>query len=114
MVVKHKASLFTCKELITEIERVLQYKHLKKYKINVRQSLTTVKEIGSYHELIYPIKNYVPQDKDDSYVIALALQTNSGYVTSGDSHILSAKEALEKRYTKLKIITKAEFEERFT
>jgi hypothetical protein len=41
------------------------------------------------------------------------LQTNSGFVTSGDKNILDEKENLEKKYSKLKILTKAEFESRF-
>lgn len=62
--------------------------------------------------LSYPIKNYIPDDENDNYIIALALQINSGFITSGDSHILLQKLTLEQKHTKLKIITKAEFEER--
>lgn len=45
--------------------------------------------------------------------IALALQTSSGFITSGDSDILSEKGNLEKKYKKLKILTKSEFEGMF-
>lgn len=62
---------------------------------------------------MYPVKNYIPNDPEDNYVIALALQTGSGYVTSGDKHILEEKKRLEKKFTKLKIITKVEFETMF-
>lgn len=55
----------------------------------------------------------MPTDPDDDFIIALALQTNSGFVTSGDDDILSQKEVLEKRFSKLKIITKTEFEKMF-
>ena len=64
--------------------------------------------------LAYPIKRYIPQDENDDYLIALALQTSSGYITSGDDDILSEKNNLERRFKKLKILTKAEFEQLFT
>jgi predicted nucleic acid-binding protein len=65
-------------------------------------------------KLDYPIKRYIPKDQNDDYLIALALQTNSGFITSGDSDILSEKANLEKRFKKLKILTKAQFEEMFS
>jgi len=46
-------------------------------------------------------------------LIALALQTASGFITSGDSDILSEKINLERKFKKLKILTKAEFEGMF-
>jgi len=55
-----------------------------------------IKMAAIRHELTYPIRSYIPGDKDDNYIVALALQTNSGFITSGDSHILSQKEKLEK------------------
>ena len=73
-----------------------------------------VKTATTYYELSYPIKRYIPEDKADDYLIALALQTSSGFVTTGDNHILLEKEILEKKYKKLKILTMAEFEEMFT
>jgi predicted nucleic acid-binding protein len=63
--------------------------------------------------LTYPIRRYIPQDENDDYLIALALQTSSGYITSGDDDILSEKKNLERKYKKLKILTKAEFEQMF-
>ena len=64
-------------------------------------------------ELTYPIKNYIPGDEKDNYIVALALQTNSGFISSGDKHILSQKENLETRFKKLRILTKAEFQKMF-
>jgi predicted nucleic acid-binding protein len=64
--------------------------------------------------LTYPIKRYIPKDQDDDYLVALALQTNSGFITSGDSDILLEKANLERKFKKLKILTKAEFEEKFS
>lgn len=45
-----------------------------------------------------------------NYLIALALQTGSGYIASGDKHILLQKEKLEKKYRSLNIITPTAFE----
>ena len=64
--------------------------------------------------LTYHIKRYIPKDQDDDYLVALALQTNSGFITSGDSDILLEKANLERKFKKLKILTKAEFEEKFS
>jgi predicted nucleic acid-binding protein len=91
----------------------LHYDHIKKYRINVQKSIKLLKEITTHFSITYPINNYIPDDEKDNYVIALALQTNSGFVTSGDHHILSQKENLVARYKKLKIINKSQFEHKF-
>lgn len=106
-------AVFSCQELLTEIERVLSYKHLRKYKPDVGYALKLVKLLTVTHVLNRPIKRYIPTDADDDYIIALALQTNAGFVTSGDGDILDAKETLERKFRKLRILTKAEFEGRF-
>lgn len=77
------------------------------------EAVKFVKKAGVHFELTYPIKTYIPGDTDDNYIIALALQTNSGYITSGDKHILSEKLNLERKYKKLRIFTKAQFEKMF-
>lgn len=110
---ENKLEIFYCDELITEFERVLNYKHLKKYKINSKEAVNIIKAICVYRELQHPIKKYLTTDADDNYIIALALQTNSGFVTSGDRDILDEKERLQKKFTKLKIISKSEFENMF-
>ncbi len=102
----NKITLIYCQELLIEIERVLDYPHLKKYNVDIRKAINFVKKIGTLSMLNYPYNQYIPADKDDSYIIALALQQNAGFVTSGDKHILSQKIHLEKRYTKLRIISK--------
>ena len=106
-------AVFSCQELLTEMERVLSYKHLSKYKPDVSYALKLVKLVTVTQVLNRPIKRYIPTDADDDYIIALALQTNAGFVTSGDSDILDAKEMLESKFRKLRILTKAEFENRF-
>lgn len=109
----NKLSIFYCNELIMELERVLNYDHLKKYTVNIKQSIQLLEQLATEFELTYPIKSYIPGDENDNYIIALALQTNAGYVTSGDKHILSEKKNLETRFKKLRILTKAEFEKIF-
>ena len=109
----NKITLIYCQELLIEIERVLDYPHLKKYNVDTRKAINFVKKIGTLSMLNYPYNQYIPADKDDSYIIALALQQNAGFVTSGDKHILSQKIQLEKRYTKLRIISKSAFEKMF-
>ncbi len=109
----NKIRLLYCEELLIEIERVLKYPHLQKYNIEIRKAIRFIKEIGVFAEIIYPIKQYIPNDENDSYIIALALQQNAGFVTSGDKHILSQKKVLELKYNKLIILTKAQFEGKF-
>jgi len=109
----HKIDVFCCDELVAEFNAVLNYDHIQKYRVNVPKSVNLLKEITTHFAITYPIKNYIPDDEKDNYIIALALQTNSGFVTSGDTHILSQKENLEIRYKKLKIINKSQFEQMF-
>lgn len=113
LAIKHKLELVICDELIVEFKRVLGYPRLAKYKIDLKQAVRFVLTVGTIHSLKYPIRRYIPKDQNDDYLIALALQTSSGYITSGDDDILSEKENLERRYKKLTILTKAEFEQMF-
>lgn len=114
IIFENELTIFYCDELLQELKRVVDYKHLKKYKIDAYKISSFIQMAAVDFELIYPIKNYIPGDKDDNYVVALALQTNSGFITSGDSHILSQKKVLERKYTKLNIISKTEFERKFS
>jgi uncharacterized protein len=110
---KNDLTIFSCDELLEEFERVLNYPHIKKFNVNIPYAVKAVKNIATHYKLTYPIKRYIPIDEKDDYLIALALQTSSGFITSGDDDILSEKVNLERKYKKLKIITKAEFERRF-
>ena len=101
----NKIRLLYCEELLDEIERVLNYPHLKKYKIDIRKAIQFVKSIGVAALIDYPIKQYIPNDENDSYIVVLALQQSAGFVTSGDKHILSQKTILESKYKKLTILT---------
>jgi uncharacterized protein len=91
----------------------LKYPHLQNYNIEIKKAIQFIKQIGIFAELVYPIKQYIPEDENDSYIVALALQQNAGFVTSGDKHILSQKSILESKYKKLTILTKAQFEGMF-
>lgn len=110
---QYEIAIFSCDELVEEFMTVLKYKHLLKYKVNISKAVKLLSEVTTHFTLTYPLKNYIPEDEDDNCIIALALQTNSGFVTSGDNHILSQKKKLEAKYSRLKIINKAEFEEMF-
>jgi putative PIN family toxin of toxin-antitoxin system len=109
----YEIAIFSSNELIKEFTTVLKYERLKKFNVNIPKAVKLLRVITTHFTITYPIKNYIPEDADDNYIIALALQTNSGFVTSGDSHILSQKENLETRYRRLRIINKAEFENMF-
>jgi len=113
MIDEYELTVFSCDELIEELRIVLNYPHLKKFKINTAEAIRIVKAATVHYNIAYPIKRYIPNDENDDYLIALALQTSSGFVTSGDGDILSEKSNLEKKYKKLTILTKKEFEEMF-
>jgi putative PIN family toxin of toxin-antitoxin system len=110
---KHELVVFSCDELIRELKDVLGRSHIKKYGINVPEALRVHRRLTVKFKLSYPVKNYIPKDENDNYLIALALQTSSGFITSGDSHILDEKGNLERKFKKLKILSKAEFETKF-
>ncbi|HEX3384057.1 MAG TPA: putative toxin-antitoxin system toxin component, PIN family [Mucilaginibacter sp.] len=113
LAIKYKLEFVICDELIAEFRRVLGYPRLARFKIDVKQAVNFVMTLGTNYLLGYPIRRYIPQDENDDYLIALALQSSSGYITSGDNDILSQRKNLERRYKKLKILTKAEFEQMF-
>lgn len=111
---KNELTVFSCDELVQELRSVLNYPHLKRFEINVSEAVKVLRGATVHFKITYPIKRYIPLDGNDDYLIALALQTSSGFITSGDSDILSEKVNLERKYKKLKILTKTEFEEMFT
>lgn len=111
---KYELTIYSCDELALELRTVLNYPHLKKFDVNVSEAVKILRKATVHFKLVYPIKRYIPQDQDDDYLIALALQTSSGFITSGDSDILSEKINLERKFKKLKILTKAEFESMFS
>jgi len=111
--IKHKLEFVICDELIAEFRQVLGYPRLAKFKIDIKRAVNFVETLGTSYTLTYPIRRYIPLDENDDYLIALALQTSSGYITSGDDDILSEKKNLERKYKKLRILTKAEFEQMF-
>jgi putative PIN family toxin of toxin-antitoxin system len=111
---KNKLIVYSCDELVHELRTVLNYPHLKKFKVNISEAVKILRDATVRFEISYPIKRYIPLDQNDDYLIALALQTSSGFITSGDSDILSEKVNLERKFKKLKILTKAEFERMFT
>lgn len=110
---KHELTIFSCDEFIEELRTVLNYSHLKKFNINISDAVKIVRGATVHFNHIYPIKRYIPADVNDDFLIALALQTSSGFISSGDDDILSQKVNLERKFKKLKIITKAEFEKMF-
>jgi putative PIN family toxin of toxin-antitoxin system len=112
-ILRYKIELVICDELIVEFKKVLRYPRLAKFSIDTRLAVKFLETTGTIYKLHYPIKRYIPQDENDDYLIALALQTSSGFITLGDDDILSEKANPERKYQKLKILTKSEFEKLF-
>jgi putative PIN family toxin of toxin-antitoxin system len=114
IIADNNLTVFRCEELLVEVARVLNYPRLKRYNVDIPYAIRVVKRSTAPYDITYPIKRYIPLDKDDDYLIALALQTSSGFITSGDKNILLEKANLERKFKKLKILTKSEFEEMFS
>ena len=68
----HGLTVFCCDELIAEFTAVLKYKHIQKYRVNIPKAIRVLKDITTHFTITYPIKNYIPDDVKDNYVIALA------------------------------------------
>jgi putative PIN family toxin of toxin-antitoxin system len=88
IIADNNLTVFRCDELLVEVARVLNYPRLKRYNVDVSYAIKVVKRSAAPYDITYPIKRYIPSDKDDDYLIALALQTSSGFITSGDKNIL--------------------------
>jgi uncharacterized protein len=113
IIAEHRIAIFCCEELLTEIRKVLAYPHLAKYGVSRKYAMRFISDNTIWYVIRQPIKRYIPSDRDDDYAVALALQTNSGFITSGDRHILQEKARLEEKFKRLSILTKAEFEDMF-
>ncbi len=74
IIYENELTVHACNELVIELERVLNYDRLKKCKPDVKEAIRILKEATCHYALSYPVKNYIPEDSDDNYVIALAIQ----------------------------------------
>ncbi|MBS1647362.1 MAG: putative toxin-antitoxin system toxin component, PIN family [Bacteroidetes bacterium] len=98
--------IYSCQELIDEIEDVLHRSRLqKRYNINHKKVQYFIKDVTHFYTLSKPIKRRVPNDEKDDYILALAIETNSSFIVSDDRHLQSLKKA----YPKINFITKEEF-----
>lgn len=103
--------IYSCQGLLDEVEDVLQRDRLKKrYNVNVKKVTAFIKDSTKLHTLSKPIKRRVADDPKDDYILALAIETNSSFVVSDDTHLISLKEI----YPKINFITKDEFVKLFS
>lgn len=106
---------YYCQELLDEFMRVAKYSRLAKANIDVKKSIEFIKDFFIEHKLHKPIKHRVATDPNDDFVLALALETNSGYLVSDDIEAFhNNKELFQKKYPHLKFLKKTEFEKLFT
>lgn len=87
-------SLFTCPELLAELEEVLGR---KKFADRLRVAQVTVDElVYGYAALattirVGNIEPVIKDDPDDDIVLACAVSANAEVIASGDSHLLALK-----------------------
>jgi len=95
--------LFTCPELLAELEDVLGR---KKFAARLRMARVTVSElVYGYAALantirVVKIEPFIKADPDDDIVLACAIAANAEIIASGDTHLLDLKE-----YKRIRILT---------
>ncbi len=72
---------------VDEIKRVLSYSKLKKYGLNVKQTLTTYTTITEYIETQVVFKGC--PDQKDNFLFDLAIQGKAKYLVSRDKTVLA-------------------------
>lgn len=100
---KENIRLFTNKEILKEIEQVIDYDQLQKY---IAESGLTkeqlLEKINSLCHIIFGEKLNIDvcRDPDDNKIIECAIHAKANFIISGDKDLLSLKE-----YKNIKIIS---------
>ncbi len=104
---EHAYILVTCKEILDEIERTLQYPRIiVEYGLKVEE-IREILSLIDREALVLPKipeVDIVKDDPDDNKIIACALAAEAEYIISGDKHLLKIKQ-----YDKISIIGAKEF-----
>lgn len=104
---KHAYILIISKEIIREIEQVLQYPHITKKYYLQKKDIESLIHLIEQEAVILPNPskvNIIKDDPDDNEILACALEAEAQYIVSGDTHLLSLRQ-----YKDIKIVTAREF-----
>ena len=91
--------LFITKEILDEIEEVMERPKFHADKEEIDYFISSIEEIGNRIIPKMQIKNG-SRDKTDNKYIECGMAANADYIISGDIHLLALRE-----YEKIKIIT---------
>ena len=82
--------LFSSKETINELKKVLEYKKFKLTNDEIQKISSDYQNISIIIEIKERI-NIIKEDKSDNIFLSLALESKADCIISGDSHILALK-----------------------
>lgn len=95
--------LFTSKEQIKELNRVMNYPKFK-FKDEQKETFSSiVLETATLVEIKGDLK-VIEKDPDDDIILEIALISNADYIISGDPHLLNLEE-----FRGIKILSASEF-----
>ncbi|MBE9546487.1 MAG: putative toxin-antitoxin system toxin component, PIN family [Proteobacteria bacterium] len=108
---EQKNELVTSEEILTEIERVLNYPRIKKLHgwsgERIGLFLNLLKEHASIVATKPPFKKIVLSDPEDDKFFHTAIQAGASYIISRDEHLLKIKEYGNVRVLKPKVFISA-------
>lgn len=100
-------ALIFCLQLLTELQRVLEYSRIKDY---FGLSPEKIKKIITFvvywakMEKVTKIEPVIKDDPDDNVVLACGLSAKADYIVTGDKHLLKLR-----HYRKIKIVPPEKF-----
>jgi putative PIN family toxin of toxin-antitoxin system len=97
--------LIVSKAILTEYQKVLQYKHIKKY-LSEKEIDDILKNLSIFAIEIKPERkiNLIKDDLADNKFLECAFEGKARFIVSGDDHLLALKE-----YEEILIVTPAVF-----
>ncbi len=87
-------TMATTSHLLSELERVLKYDHVRKVldargaTDHARATIALLRATALVVEAVPPTEQWTP-DADDNWFVQCALTANASYIISGDRHLLS-------------------------
>ncbi|MDD5772087.1 MAG: putative toxin-antitoxin system toxin component, PIN family [bacterium] len=103
LVIEGKIELYISKEILEEVEDVLQR---PKFKYPSQMIDLVITEIQNISKIVIPRKkiNYIKDDPEDNMILECAVGSKADYIVTGDEHLLNIK-----KYKNIQILNAADF-----